>query len=510
MGTYTKNFQFCRPLFALGVGCGLIIPLILPAVAQHTGTEPNWPIQESSEERNSPISTENSSIATDNAYVLVGGDRIQIDILELPEYSGNYQIPVDGLIELPLIGSIRLGRLTLAQAREALVQAYSDVLRYPVITIRLVSPSPLNVVVAGEVTNPGAFTVSLIGGEGGNPGIQYPTVIEVLKEAGGITLAADISQIKITRTIWQDNQQKEITLDVDLQQLIQGNPSSTDITIRSGDKIFVPTQFEVNLKQLWQLARVDFSADRNQRQSIVVAGEVHNPGSYHITLAIPGSPVISLPTVSSAIQEAGGIKPLADLRNMKLRRQTQTGSELIIPLDFWELLHNGDITQDTIVQSGDSIIIPRVAEISNAEVSELAAVNFARQSITVSVIGEVRSPGSLEVPPSTSLNQILLRAGGFNGSRAKTSRVQLLRLNSNGKVISRQIGIDFNQDINEQTNPFLQDNDIIVVSRSGIARFSDTLQLALNPANRLFSLWSIPLRTLEVLARIGVIQSEEN
>ncbi|MDJ1184825.1 SLBB domain-containing protein [Roseofilum casamattae] len=509
MKTYLKPFRCSRPLLALAIAWELGIGLISPAIAQPTPTESNGLNSNSFEEQSTPASPENPASA-DNAYVLVGGDRIQIDVLELPEYSGNYQIPVDGLTELPLIGSIPLAGLTLAQAREILSEAYSGVLRYPAISIRLVSPSPINIVIAGEVTNPGTFTVRLIGGAGNVPGIQYPTLTEVLKQAGGVTLAANISNIQITRTVWQERQQRTISLNVNLQDLVQTNRSGRDITIRSGDKIFVPTQLQPNLQQLWQLARVDFFADRQSRQSVVVVGEVQHPGAYHVTLAIAGSPVTSLPTVSSAIRDAGGIKPTADLRNITLRRQTQTGSELIIPLDFWELLHNGDITQDTIIQTGDSIIIPRAAEVSNAEATELAGVNFAPDSITVSVVGEVRSPGSLNVPPSTPLNQVLLRAGGFNRARAKTRQVQLLRLNSNGTVASRQIKVDLDRDIDEQINPLLQNNDIIFVSRSGIARFSDTLNVALSPANSLFSLWSIPLRTLEVLSDLGIIPSGSN
>jgi polysaccharide export outer membrane protein len=372
------------------------------------------------------------------------------------------------------------------------------------ITIRLVSPSPLNVIVSGEVTNPGSFTIDLVGGVGNTPGVQYPTLTQALKQANGVTLSADIRNIEIRRTIWDKNGKEEKILIVDLQDLTESKQAVANLTLRDEDQIFVPTNSDVNLKELWQLARVDFAINVNTGRTIAVVGEVRNPGSYYIHLAIPGTSTIGLPTVSLAIQEAGGIKPLADLRNIQIRRQTKNGSEQFIDIDLWKLLHNGDITQDTVLQDGDTIIIPTAQNTSNSDFTELSSVSFAPKTIQVTVVGEVQSPGVTAVPPNTSLNQVLLNAGGFNGSRAKTNQVQLLRLNSDGTLVSRYIGIDMNAGINEQTNPLLQNNDIIFVNRSGIARFSDPLNEVLSPATRLVSVFDIPLRALDILRRLGV------
>ena len=51
-----------------------------------------------------------SSIVTD--YLLGGGDLIRVNVFEVPEYTGEYQIPPGGAINMPLIGSVPVSGLT--------------------------------------------------------------------------------------------------------------------------------------------------------------------------------------------------------------------------------------------------------------------------------------------------------------------------------------------------------------------------------------------------------------
>ena len=393
-----------------------------------------------------PASTAENYVGRENAYVIVGGDRIEINIFDLPEYSSAHQVPIDGIIDMPLIGPVSIKGLTIPEASQVLAQKYNSVLKYPIVTIRLLSPSPLNVVVAGEVNNPGPFTINVVGGAGNNPGIQYPTITQALKQAGGVALTADISQIQVRRRVGSGS----VNVAVNLQELVQTNNHSLDITLRDGDRIFVPRLTAVNLRELRLLAQLDFAADFQAAVTVAVVGQVHRPGYHQIGIA-PGS----LPTVSLAIQEAGGIKQRADIRNIQLRRQTKTASLQVIELDLWQLLQTGDISQDTVLQDGDAIVIPKAEQVSNAEATELATASFAPDAIKVSVVGEVKAPGTISIPPNSTLNQALLTAGGFNSDRANRSEVQLLRITSDGTVVSRSLQIDLAQGINEQNNPFL-------------------------------------------------------
>jgi polysaccharide export outer membrane protein len=95
----------------------------------------------------------------------------------------------------------------------------------------------------------------------------------------------------------------------------------------------------------------------------------------------------------------------------------------------------------------------------------------------------------VEVPPNTPLNQALLAAGGFN-NRARKSRVDLIRLNPNGTVSKRTVDINLAQGINDQSNPILRNNDVVVVNRSGLASVSDTLGTILSPVGSIFTFFN--------------------
>ena len=61
-----------------------------------------------------------------------------------------------------------------------------------------------------------------------------------------------------------------------------------------------------------------------------------------------------------------------------------------------------------------------------------------------------------------------MAAGGFN-NRANETEAELIRLNPNGSVSRRVIDVDFAQGIDEEDNPLLRNNDVVVVNPSAIA-----------------------------------------
>lgn len=432
------------------------------------------------------------SLQPRSAYVLGGGDRVFIDIFQVPQYSGEYQIPVDGVLYLPLIGGISVQNLTLVDATDAISRAYARFLKRPIITVRLLSPRPVNVFVSGEVTRPGAFSLNLIGGAGDNPGVQYPTLAQAIQQAGGITLAADISQIEVRRRRAGGGSDQVFT--VNLQQPLRTGDRTQDLTLRDGDTIYIPTQTTVNLTENRQLATLSFATDPNRPRTVAVVGEVKRPGSYVLVGAAPaerGGTIGGLPTLTLALQQAQGIRPLADIRNIQIRRLTSNGTEIIIPINLWQLLQTGDFSQDAVLQEGDTVIVPKATEIPPAEAVELAQARFSPDTINVSVVGEVETPATLRVTPNTTLNQAILTAGGFRDSRANRSAVELIRLNPNGTITRENIPVNFAQGANERNNPILRDNDIVVVKRSNASRVTDTLGLLLSPLAGISILLSI-------------------
>ncbi|MBF2034334.1 MAG: SLBB domain-containing protein [Leptolyngbyaceae cyanobacterium T60_A2020_046] len=164
---------------------------------------------------------------------------------------------------------------------------------------------------------------------------------------------------------------------------------------------------------------------------------------------------------------------------------------MVIQVGLWELLQSGNLQQDLTLRDGDNIFVPTATQINPTEVSHLAIASFSPATIRVNVLGEVAAPGVVEVPPNTPLTQALLAAGGFDDSRAQTGTVELVRLNPDGTVSQRQIPVSFNQGISEESNPILYPNDVIIVQRSGGARFSDAANGILGTLGMIFPFFDL-------------------
>ncbi|MBE9059116.1 polysaccharide biosynthesis/export family protein [Sphaerospermopsis sp. LEGE 08334] len=427
-----------------------------------------------------------SSISTD--YLLGGGDRIRVNIFEVPEYTGEYQVPPGGSINLPLIGSISVLGLTTEQAADEIAKRYARFLKRPLISVNLLSPRPINIFVAGEVTRPGAYTLSLQGSGGDNPGLQYPTILAALSTAQGVTLAADVTKVQLRRKIGRSQEQ---VIALNLKEITQTGRIPQDITLRDGDTIVVPTATDFNVAEARNLFAANYAASQTAPRTVAITGQVYRPGSYLVTPGgggnDGGAPGTGLPTVMRAIQLAGGITSQADVRSIKIRRPTRIGSEQTLNLNLWELLQTGDLNQDVVLQDGDTIVVPTASAINPAEATQLATTTLSPATIQVGVVGEVKKPGLTNLQPNSSLNQALLAAGGFNDARASSGAVDLIRLNPNGTVTKRVVKIDFSKGINEDTNPILRNNDVVVVNRSGVAKAGDTVGTVAGPLGLIFN-----------------------
>ena len=487
---------------SLSLSSLLAMSSILPSLAQLPGTRtpaPNprrfapLPVPPPPRSQQSP-SNDLGTRSPEQGYTLGAGDRISLDIFGVPEFSKEYQILVDGTLNLPLIRSVSVQGLTQQQAADAIAKLYDPYITAPVVTLTLIVPRPLTIGIAGEVSRPGSYKISA-SREG--EAVKFPTLIEMLQLAKGVTPGGDLRLIQVRR---RQRSGPEQVININLQEFLQTGDLRQDITLRDGDTIFVPSATEVNSQEVRQRANANFSADITQPISVVIVGEVNRPGPYtvfasdlrssnqqtelgFVAIDQQQGTLVGLPTVTRAIKIAGGITLEADLRRVQVRRRLKTGNEQIISVNLWDLLQTGDISQDVLLQEGDSIIVPTAENIDIAEISQIAATSFSPNSIRINVVGEVLRPGTVEVTPNTSLHQALLATGSFNQVRAQKKTVELLRLNPNGTVTRRSIDVDFSQGLNAENNPTLRNNDVIIVPRSGLTRLADNVNQILQPVS---------------------------
>ncbi|MCS6814925.1 MAG: SLBB domain-containing protein [Cyanobacteria bacterium] len=415
----------------------------------------------------------------DEGYLLGPGDQLRIDIFNVPEYSGAYQVLVDGSLNLPLVGTVPVQGMTLSQASAELAERYSKYLRRPIITLSITGTRPVKLAIAGEVNRPGSY----LAGTGTAAGsAEVPTVTRLIQQAGGLTQVADVRRVQVRRRR-PVNRGGDQVITLDLWELIREGNLRQDIVLRDGDSVFIPTVEEVNLAEARQLPLSSIRGTENLPIKVAIIGEVSRPGTYTLQ-ADEKTPVTS---VTTAIALAGGINQIADIRRIQVRRPTRTGDDKVIDVNLWELLAGGDLRQDIPLQEGDTIIVPTAAALTPDEIAKQAVASFSPAEININVVGEVAKPGTIKLPPNTPLNQAVLAAGGFN-TRAQTGTVELVRLNPNGTVTRRTIGVDFAQGISEENNPPLRNNDTVIVSKSTIAGISDEFNLFFSPITAGFGL----------------------
>ncbi len=420
--------------------------------AEKDSSQSSWPAWDSSI---NPTQT----IDIDEAYVLGAGDGIFLSFFNVPEYNGQYQIMVDGTINLPLVGNIKIAGMSLKQAGEVISASYETELEYPIVNVSLVQPRAFRIAVAGEISQPGLY--ALPAAQGG----QFLTVAQTIQAAGGVTQAADLKRVEVRR---REQTGVTQTITVNLLTLLENGDLSPNITLRDGDTIFIPAATEISLIETNQLAISNLRANTNQPINVAVVGEVARPGPHRL------EGTDSQPTLIQALKVAGGINPTADLRQIQVRRQTRQGNIREINIDLWQILQTGDLSQDLVLQSGDRITIPTAEELTSDQIASLASSSLSTGAIQVNIIGEVKAPGQLKLQANTTLNQAILAAGGINKGRGNKN-VKLIRFNLNGTVTEQEIQSDFTQEMNPQNNPILQNNDVIMIGRTSGAQLRDNI-----------------------------------
>jgi polysaccharide export outer membrane protein len=178
-----------------------------------------------------------------HAMPLSAGDRLQVVVEAGEEFSGRYQIDVQGRIQLPYAGPVRLSGLepeaAAAAVSERLVSAGLFRRSFVRTTLLVTAWAPLEVRVSGAVFYPGAHRVNVPPSRDRAPdrgeelpGASLPErrLSDALRAAGGVTPWADVSHIVVRR-----NGQTRL---YNLWGLVMGE-TGEDPGLQSGDEVLV-------------------------------------------------------------------------------------------------------------------------------------------------------------------------------------------------------------------------------------------------------------------------------
>lgn len=439
-------------------------------------------------------------------YTLGPGDVISLDIFDVPEYSKVYQVLIDGTINLPLINKLSVAGLTLSETQALITKMYSErqLLTDPILAVNLVQPRPINVAIIGDVRNPGAYVIPFQSGNttsGAISALQFPRLIDALQIAEGINASADETNVQVIRY----HKGQEISFVINLQQFLNDGDLNQDLILRDGDRIIVPTVESMDIARIKNRATANFSANLNVPIQINIIGEINRPGPYTLDgqevksenlndqlqfndTTVQTEKFARFSTATTAIRYAGGLTGRADIRNIQIRRTISSEREQLITVNLWELLQNGDLSEDALLKDGDVIIVPTAEEIEVETTRQIALASFSPNNINVNIVGEVKSPGPKQLSPNITLQQAILAAGGFDNRRAKEVDAELIRLNPDGTVSRSTITVNFGANIDPNNNPPLLNDDIVIVKRNNLTTASDFLAKLTDPIRQILSL----------------------
>lgn len=434
----------------------------------------------------------NMNLATPQNYVLGPGDQVIIDIYGASQRTHQLTVSPDGLVTVPGYGPIAVGGLSVAAAQSKIRSSLGSRYASSDIKLTLGQTRTITVNVMGEVKVPGTYTLS-----------AFATVFHALYSAGGINDLGTLRNIKVFRqgrliTVvdiyeyilngrlagnvrLQDNDViqvgaydclVDITGKVKRTMLYEMRQNESVATLikyaggftgdaykksvrlvrKSGEKftVFNVNEFDMAGFKVADGDSVSVDSIINRYENMVeVKGAIFRPGLYQL-----GANVNSVKTL---IESAEGVTEDAFMAHAVIHRMKEDRSLMTIPVDVQGIL-NGTVA-DIPLQNEDVLFIPTQTEL--------------RTLRTLTITGEVMTPGDYEYADNTTVEDLILQAGGLK-DEASTARVDVSRriMDPKSKNKTKDISKSFSFSLKDglvvdgEQGFFLEPYDVVHVRRS--------------------------------------------
>lgn len=210
---------------------------------------------------------------------------------------------------------------------------------------------------------------------------------------------------------------------------------------------------------------------------ITILGEVVRPGFYGF---LAGSPI------TQVLQTAGGSTKTADLRSIVIRRGLRDGTKLEQKVDLYSALIDGEQLPPVFLQGGDTIIVSQLqpGEDKNYDSSLVARSTLPQQAINVRILFPSDTGTSLRnlVLPSGSTFIDAVASLPVTDSLLVDEDIALLRFDPDtGGIVSQNLDTKEVIQIDSAQNIPLQDEDVIVVSRTLLGKVFNGFNVITRP-----------------------------
>ncbi|MBR1448426.1 MAG: SLBB domain-containing protein [Prevotella sp.] len=388
----------------------------------------------------------NFNMPIPDTYVLGPGDQVVVDIYGASQETQVLTIAADGTVSVPVYGPIYLSGLTVADAQNKLRATIGSQYQTSSMKVTVSNTRTIQVNLMGEVRAPGTYHLS-----------SFANVFYALYRAGGVSSLGTLRNIQVYRN------GRLITV-VDLYKFILEGRLAGNITLQDNDLIMVPT-YEClvgvtgNVKrpmfyemrkdetvatlinyaggflgdahkssvrlvrqtgeryQVYNINEFDMSSFKiddgdaisvdgmiNRFENMVeIKGAVFRPGQFHL-----GDRVNSVKTL---IEAADGLTEDAFTGHAVIHRLKEDRTLTVLPVNVQGIIDG--TTPDIPLQNEDVVFIPTEKEL--------------RMERTFTISGAVMSPGPYEYADNTTIEDLIVMAGGLR-DEASLMRVEVSRV----------------------------------------------------------------------------------
>jgi protein involved in polysaccharide export with SLBB domain len=392
----------------------------------------------------------NMSLATPLNYVLGPNDQIAVSVYGVQEYSGDLLVSAEGNISIPNVGLIRVAGLTI----EAATQKIKNTMGSTVYTYLRSGGSKISVTLSKIRT----IKVTIIGA---NRPATYrlsslATVFNALYVSGGPTAFGTFREIELIR----DN---KLFKKIDLYRMLLNGDQSDNVGLKDNDVIRIPsyktrvsiegqvkrpgifevlanenfanilafasgftdTAYQASVKvfaqtnkerQIKDIQEVQYNTYQPQTGDLFVVSKLLNRFSNRVKIAgaVYRPDVFELTSnlkVADLIRKADGLTEDAYTGRAQIIRLQEDLTRSVVSFDVAKAL-NGDATNNILLNREDQVVITSKLDL--------------RDSLNVSIQGEIRKPGSFEFTQGLTLKDLILQAGGFTDAAFKS--IEIARL----------------------------------------------------------------------------------
>lgn len=392
----------------------------------------------------------NSNMATPKDYRLGPGDEVIIDVWGAAEEHLREKISPEGSIMISKLGPVHLNGKTIDEAnshiKSLFARKYAGVTDQQTdVSVNLGDIRSIQIDIMGEVSRPGTFRMS-----------PFSNVFHALYNAGGINNIGSMRNITVLRN------NKRIA-NVDIYDYLFKGKQTGNIRLQEGDVIIVPPYEQIvnisgNVKRpmyyevkqgetlsslldyaggftgdaysevvrlsrqngtdndLYVIEKGDFSTYKLQDGDVVTVGNILDRYSNRVEIkgAVfrPGLYALGnqINTLSELIDKAAGLTEDAYKGRALIYRQGPDLTLEVIPVDLGGI--EAGISEDIELQKNDVV--------------EIMSVQLLEEQGPFKISGRIANPGTYSYMENTSVEDLILRAGGLREG-ASTVRVEISR-----------------------------------------------------------------------------------